>query len=223
MTLLLDTTFGLGQVQRAALRQIFSNLNDVIDEINSIMVPEDTEFEEFLGRENPSGTSVEHIESANFHEGHRPSLIKAPISEYPNCCVWCVRAIPTAESALMDHGASYNDLLYVEIMVKASPGEDEEDVNRRIERTAEAAHICLMRDPSLGGKVTGFSSEPTLNLSDVFVRRERTSTGPQWYWQGARIEYAARKDAVQPSSTPGSIFRAANSPSQFFGADIDQM
>lgn len=223
-TLALNPTFGLGAIQRAALTQIFTDLNDVIDEINDEKIPEDIDFETFLGRDNPTGTETEHILPGNFHEGHRPSLIKADIDKYPNCCVWTVRAVPAGESANSDHTSIYNNLLYIEVMVKANPDEDEEDVNRRIERTAEAVHICMSRDLSLGGKVSGLSSEPSVNLSDVFVRRERTSTGPQWFWQGARLEYAVRKDAVMPSSTPGSIFRA-NSPSVLLEGDggIDQM
>lgn len=219
-TLALTPTFGLAEIQRASLRVLFATVNDVIDEMNAAKTQEDIAFETFLGRPDPKGTLVEHIAPENFHEGHRPSLIKAPVENYPNLCCWTVRAVPTGESSSSDHSDIFSVLLFIEMMVRATAQEDEEDVNRRISRTAEAAHIALGRDPYMGGLISGMTAPPTLNLSDVFVRREQTSFGPQWYWQGARLEYAVRKDAVQPSSTPGSIF--APRSSLFEGLDIDQ-
>ena len=32
--------------------------------------------------------------------------------------------------------------------------------------------------------------------------------GTEWFWQGARLEYVVRKDAVLPQSASGSNFRA---------------
>ena len=217
-------TFGLGDIQRAALRQIFQGVNVMIDLINMEKAVEDVEFETFLEREEPAATVVEHIAAENFHEGHRPSLIAAPITKYPNCCVWTVRAVPNSESAGSDHTSIFSNLLYIEVMVKATPDEDEETVNRRIERTAEAVHICLMRDQSLGGRVSGFVSEPTINLSDVFTRKEKTAYGPHWFWQGARLEYTIRKDSVLPGAQSGPIFQAVRQhTSPYEGLNIDQM
>lgn len=214
MTLVGSPVFGLEQIQRQALYVLFEGLNDAIDEIAAKMDESDQEFAVRTGRVYEP-TIVENILPENFYEGHRPSLIKAPVTRYPNVCVWSVRATPTPESALLDQISTYADLVYVEIM--ANSPKDEGEANRRLLRTVEAANVCIMRDTSLQGAVHGLNSDPSLNVSDVFTRRERTSYGPEWYWQGARLDYAVRKEAVMPSASPGSIFRAAP-----LGLDIDQ-
>lgn len=216
MSLLVQTPLvGLEQVQRKAFYALFDQLNDTIAEIEAEMNVSDLDFNEHTGRTVPP-TVVERIEPDNFIEGHKPSLIKAAIDRYPNCSVWALRANPTAESALLDHQTVYRDLLYVETMVKAI--EDEETVNRRAHRTAEAVNIVMLRNKTLGGTVSGFTDEPSLEMSDVFTRKERTAYGPHWFWQGVRLTYAVRKDAVMPSSS-GSSFRGAGA---FMGIDIDQ-
>jgi hypothetical protein len=100
-------------------------------------------------------------------------------------------------------------LLYVEIMCKSIT--DEGIVNKRIVRTTEAVNLVMQEDPTLGGIVTGFEGDVAPSLSDVFTRRERTNYGPVWFWQGARLEYVVRKDAVLLRSNQGSDFRA-NTP-----------
>lgn len=215
MTLVASAVFGLEQIQRQAFYVLFENLNSTIDEIATAMDQSDQEFAVRTGRPYEQ-IIIENIDNQNFYEGHRPSLIKAPVERYPNVSIWGVRAVPTPESALLDQISSYSDLLYVEIM--ANSPKDEGEANKRLLRTVEAANVCIMRDTTLQGAVFGLNTDPSLNVSDVFTRRERTSYGPEWYWQGARIEYAVRKEAAMPSTSPGSIFRAAPPA----GLDIDQ-
>jgi hypothetical protein len=198
-------TIGLELIQRAALVHIFSNLNAAIRERAEYAHESDEALAEFLGQPYEK-TEVEEIANENFYEGHRPSLIKAPIENYPNVSVWCVRATPHPESVLSDHTNIWNVLLFVEIMCKSE--RDEGEVNRRIIRTTEALNAVMQNDPSLGGTVTGFETDVTPSLSDVFVRKRDTSYGDPWFWQGARLEYVVRKDAVLPQSASGSNFRA---------------
>jgi hypothetical protein len=214
-TLVTSTVFGLEQIQRQAFYVLFDELNPVIAQISAEMDVSDRDFATHTGR-TYSPVVVEQIDANNFYEGHRPSLIKAPIDRYPNCSIWGVRAVPTPESAVLDQVSVYSDLLFIEVMCHSPI--DEGEANKRLLRTVEAVNICIMRNQTLRGLVHGLGTDPTLNVSDVFTRRERTSYGPQWYWQGARLEYAVRKEAVEPSST-GSIFRAATPLSEF---DIDQ-
>lgn len=209
MTTLTSTgLIGLEQIQRQAWRILIENLNDYITQVETFMAISDEEVAELSGQDYEP-TDIERVELENFYEGHRPSLINAPIERYPNVAVMAYRGVPGDENTVLDQIDSYNDTLALELMVK---GQDEQTVNRRVQRTAEAANLCLMRDQSLGGLVTGFETAPTLTVSDVFTRKERTSYGPHWYWQGARIEYAVRKDAVAPTAPTGSILRAALSP-----------
>ena len=88
-------------------------------------------------------------------------------------------------------------------MVKSESGESE--VDRRAMRLVEAAHIALMRNPTLEGVVAGFDTAVNVNMGDVFTRKQRTSYGPEWYWKGGRLEYAVRKESAHPVST-GPIF-----------------
>lgn len=215
MTTLVNTPIlGLEFIQRGAVLLLAKNLNPTIEEIAATMDISDQEFATAMGRTYVP-TVVEPIEMENFYEGHRPSLIEAPIEKYPNVAAWTVEAVPSAESAELDHQSSYINMLYVEVMVKSEV--DEEEVNRRVARTAESVHACILRDPTFGGILQGLDGDPTVRLADVFVRRERTSYGDRWFWQGARLEYAVRKEAVLPSSSTGSIFRSG--PPQY---EIDQ-
>lgn len=213
-TLITTPLVGLEQIQREAFIVLFEGLNGTIAEIESAMHESD-EAIATLTEQPYAETLIERIANENFYEGHIPSLIKAPVDRYPNCAVMAVRATPGAGSDQLDQLTAYRDQIFVEIMAKSAMSEVE--VNRRVRRTAEAVNVCMMRNQTLNGIVHGFDSAPIVNISDVFTRKERTSYGPHWYWQGARLEYAVRKEAVHPSSSPGSIFRADQS--QY---DIDQ-
>lgn len=188
-----DSTIGLEEVQRAALVRLFRFLNVAINERALMKVAEDQALADFLGREYVP-VELEEIKPENFYEGHRPSLIRAPIEKYPNISIWAVRGSAHPESALSDHTDIYNVLLYIEIMCKSI--DDEGTVNKRIVRTAEAVNAVMVQDKTLGNAVTGFDDDVSPSLSDVFTRKEKTTYGAEWYWQGARLEYVVRKDAI---------------------------
>lgn len=200
-TLLFTPTIGLEEVQRAALFQIFDHLNASISSVESFFAQSDQEFARRTQRDLQL-TVLEIVQPANFHEGHIPSLINAPIDAYPNVAVVCSTATP---SDGLDQLDAYVDRLFIDSMVK-SPTEAE--VNRRNLRMVEAVNASVMRDQTLGGLISGFESAPSVIVGDVFTRRERTAYGDQWYWQGARLEYTVRKYAERPVSSR-SMFRAA--------------
>lgn len=197
---------GLEIVERAAFLRFFDYLNTAIDEAQARWTPSDAAFDAHIGRPHVP-VVVENIDTENFYEGHRPSLIRAPVESYPNLSVWGVRSTAHPESALMDHTDIFSNLIFVEVMCKATEDEGEGIVSKRINRTCEAVAAVMAADSTLGGVVTGIDGSPALNLSDVFTRKEETTYGAKWFWQGARLEYTVRKDAVLPSSRPGSNFR----------------
>lgn len=218
-TLLNTALLGLEQIQRAALVQLIANTNDYIAQVEEFMTSSDIEVATLTGMDYVP-TEIERIAQGHFYEGHRPSLISAPVTNYPNLAVMAFQAQPGSDGEL-DQFDTYTDQLVIEIMVKAI--ENEEIVNRRIQRTAEAVNMAIMVDTTLGGVVTGFEGPPSLDLTDVFTRKEKTSYGSHWYWQGARIEYAVRKEAVRPTPSGGSIFRSANRPQPMdYSQFIDQ-
>lgn len=214
MTLLVNqATTGLEEIQREALIVLMDHLNDAIADVEAYWSPRDIEMAERRGVEYVP-TLLERVDSANFHEGHRPSLIKAPIDAYPAVCAICLRSTPAAGSELLDQMDVYTNSLYVEMMVKSSA--DEQECNRRVQRMATAVNLCMMANQTLNGIVSGLNTAPTAIISDLFTRKERTAYGTEWFWQGARNEYAVRKEAAQPASNTG-FFRPAASK-----YDIDQ-
>lgn len=208
MTLITEPILGLEAIQRAAFLILFDSLNGAIEQINDFMAVSDEDLDLHLGRPY-TATAVELVAPENFYEGHRPSLIDAAIGKYPNCSVWAVRTAPAPESSALDQMSISSTLLYVELMAKSAPEEGEGIVNRRLLRTVEAVNLCVASNPTLRGLVNGRESDPTISISEVFTRKELTAYGPHWFWQGARVEFVVRKEAVLPTQTrpPGVIER----------------
>jgi hypothetical protein len=187
---------GIEAIQRAAFVQLYHGLNDAIGRANAFMSHSDQEIAVLTSREYFE-TNLESVDESNFYEGHRPSLINAPIDRYPNCSVMVNQATPAALD-LVDQADAYRCNLFVEVMVKGI--EDEEEVNRRVHRMVEAANMVMMSDQTLGGVVNSFDAPPVAIIGDLFTRKEKTSYGSQWLWQGARVEYGIRKEASRPST-----------------------
>jgi hypothetical protein len=195
-TLVHTPLLGLEDIQRQAVYVLMGELNTVLVEVQGAFADSDRDFAAKMNRPYEP-TTLEMVEDQNFHEGHTPSLINSDIDGYPNVSVMAYRAAPSPADAQYDHQTIYLDQLVIDTMVKSITSEEE--VNRRARRMTEAVNICLMRNQTLNGIVQGFDSSPTIRISDVFTRKERTSYGPEWFWQGSRLEYAVRKEAVHAS------------------------
>lgn len=210
---------GLEDLQRAAFYVFFEGMNNTIDEIQARWASRDEEFNTVTGRMLPA-TALEHIQSANFHEGHKPSLIRGNPDLYPNIAVFATQATPSPESDRFDQIDTWFDSLLVEVMVK---GYDEETTNRRIQRTTEAAVMCLRRNSTLGGAGFGFQTAPTVIISDLFAVNSPSqggaypgqanptgsTSGGRFLWQGAQIQFRVVRDSVYPSSGPGTFADAS--------------
>ena len=200
-----NSTTGLEQAQRAAYLVLFDHLNDAIGFVETNWSQSDQQTALHTGFPYVP-LLIERIENQNFYEGHRPSLIQAPVEKYPNISVWGVNSNPSEESAISDHVDIWENMIWIEVMTKSL--ESEEAVNKRTIRTAEAIHLVMTNNPTLGGVASGLTDDVSFAMSEVFLRRENTSYGTNWFWQGARLEYVVRKDAVLPSSRPGPDFRS---------------
>lgn len=199
MTLTSSSIIGLEQIQREAFFTLFDGLNNAIAQMEADMHTSDQEFATRTGREYVE-INIEPVADAEFYEGHRPSLINSPVENYPNCSVWCASGRVSDDSDVMDHTDIFVNELFIELMVKASPAEGEEFVNKRCIRTAEAAHFCLMRNQTLDGIITAFTAMPTVNLSEVFKRQDSTGYGQEYFWQAARLDYMILKESNKPSN-----------------------
>lgn len=181
-TLELTQSIGMEIIGKQTLAILREELNDEIDAQQARWNVLDNAFGIPL-------ITVERIKGDHFYHGHRPSLIDAPVENYPNVSVLAYKASPAV--SLFDHENRSNVTMYVEIMCKSD--EDEGEVNSRITRTADAAHIVLMRNPTLKGLVAGIQENADIVLTDVFARPETRGHGTKFIWQGARLEYVVEK------------------------------
>lgn len=186
----LTTRLGTEAIQRAAIVVLFEHLNDMINTMNSTWEVEDDEFWVALNRGNEEWF-VENIADENFHAGTIPSLINSPIDGYPNIAAICYIANPPNSSD--DLGELYNNLLTIEVMVKSVNSEQE--VNSRIQKTLDAVHLTFMNsreNRTLNNTIVGLNA-PRMTIGDVFTRKEKTSYGEKWFWQGGTLEYTLQK------------------------------
>ena len=209
MTMVFDSiqdtkTIGLEEISIAASLMLMAGLNTAIAEVEAEMAAQDELIDNMRGRQH-SPVEVERVDvQKNFHVGSSPSMIVdendnlPPLSDWPAISTMAYRANPSATDPSFDHGASYADSLFVEMVVKAgpdagAPDRRQEVCNKRVWRTLEAVNRVLMTDPTLGGKVNGLDS-PTAVVSEAFVRPE-DELGNQtiWYWQAARVDYVVNK------------------------------
>lgn len=199
---------GLEDVQRAAFYVFFEGLNTALDQVAAYWLPRDEEFDTRVGT-TLAPIELEPIPNSNFHEGHKPSLVLSGPDAFPNIAIFATRADPGPENDRFDQIDQWSDSLLIEMMVKAL---DEDTVNRRVQRMAEAVVMCIRRNPTLGGAVTGITTAPSLNISDVFAVRSPgqggayqgqgnpgQTPGGRYIWQGATVQFRVPKDSVLPS------------------------
>lgn len=189
----LSQNTNLEGIGRAAFVMLHDGLNDEIAAQNTLWASRDTAFFAEIGR-GPRVIELEPVKNDNFVIGHKPSLMNAPITAYPNVTVMAYQAAPIAGQGF-DHEDNYNVRLFVELMVKSE--RDEEEVNARTHRMADAVVNVLSADRTLGGTVTEMATPATVELSDVFIRAEERGRGTRWFWQGARLDYIVRKDIAR--------------------------
>lgn len=186
-------------IQRKALIVLFDGLNNMISSMNSTWQTEDNALLAALGRGTSTWT-VETVANENFYPGTIPSLIDAPIDKYPNVCTVCYRGDPKISED--DTGENYTDTLAIEIMVKSGTFDPdanltgglyyEQEVNSRIQKTLDAAHLTILADRTLGNTIPALPA-PTATIGDIFTRRTERGRGERWYWQGGSLTYQLDK------------------------------
>jgi hypothetical protein len=184
---------GMERCARQVLLVLSAELNAELDAQAAAWASLDQELATARGLDYVPA-DLEHVLPGNFVPGHRPSLLEASVDNYPNVSVMGYRKRPGGGDQDMDLYWGVNATVAVELMVKAGPyskddvsGAGEELVNRRVQRTAEAALNVLARHPNLDGIVEQITSPPVAGITDVFVRTELGSDN-KWFWQAARIE-----------------------------------
>lgn len=215
-TLLRSPTIGLESIQRECLIVLLQTLNDELPHQDEIWAPLDEELANLRGLDYEP-VVLEEVAPQNFYPGHRPSLIEAPVDGYPNVSVHADHAAQAEDSDQYDQTETWRDRIFVELMVKSETGEEE--VNARVQRMADAVNVCMLSNPTLRGIVNQMEGLQEIQIGTVFPRNAETSYGKEWFWQGARLEYAVKKEAAHPS---GLLSRPATQAAVNIAAEIDQ-
>lgn len=202
-SLIESPTIGMEQTARQALIILIELLEGELIHQEEVWEPLDRELAEKRGLEFEP-VELEVVELKNFYPGHVPSLLNAPIDRYPNIAVDADRAGSGVNNTL-DQASIYGISLFVEFMVKSE--KSEEEVSARAQRTLDAINICLMGNRTLRGTIQELDDTPTVQLSDVFTRMEKSSSRKKWFWRGGRLEYVPQKVAAMPS---GEFLRTAS-------------
>lgn len=147
------------------------------------------------------------VSAKNIHVGHKPSLIKAPVENYPNISVMSY-AVNNSPFSPIDQGEINSVTTFIETMVLDGPypKEDSSDyfiekaeelVNRKIQRMVEAIHSVIFTRPTLNGLVLGIQKPPRVVITECLIRHETTmDNNNDYYWQMARLEYNINKDSI---------------------------
>jgi hypothetical protein len=185
---------GLEIIQRETTLILFEQLNDEILEQESKWIDRDLDWNIITGQDFEQ-TTLEQILPENFYPGHRPSLIEQlPKPNYPNVSVMAYSGKPS--NRVVDQASNFLIGLDIEVMCKSERGESE--VDRRIHRTVEAVHQVLVRNENLNRMSLGWENDPTVQITDIFKRREDKGAGQDWYWQAARIRYNLTRRSKLP-------------------------
>lgn len=192
MTGLLEGGIGLEKIATGALIVLIEDLNDCIEAEEAKYSDEDETLDHL--RDRPyTPVTLEKVALEDFYLGNVPSLIEesTPLDRYPNVASMAYRAAKAVGDASNDHAEEFQNVLYIEALVKASPSEGEEICDKRIWRTVEAIHAAISKDRSLRGRVYEMEGTPTVIVSEVFSRPKNANEGhgEDWFWQAARIEY----------------------------------
>jgi len=190
--LLVGEGVGLEELSRAVFLELYRGLNDQIAEEQARWQQADQDLATELGRPFEPIT-IEPIAPRNWHLGIRETLVEAPVDWYPNVAVMAYEASDAGEDMQFDQVDWYRDAVFIEIMTK---GEDEILVNRRTQRTADAAVKVLRRNRTLDGMCAPIPTRPRVVIGDIFPRRAEAGAGTTWWWQGARIDYQIDKPAA---------------------------
>lgn len=183
------------KIARAALKILFQNLNDKMDEMETIWDDEDEDFMVAINRGAPNWT-WEYVKDENFHEGSMPGIINSPPDSFPCVMVSCHEGNPTGSSD--DTGELYNYILDIELIAKSGEFTEEynydlaHQVTMRLERLKEAVILVLLENRTLNNMVPEISA-PRWTTGDVYVRRIEKGKNPKFYYQGASIRYVVNK------------------------------
>lgn len=193
-----DSRLGVEDFSRQAYLVIFEGVNAALDAEGARWAQSDMDFNALIQR--PAiNASLEHFTPRTMHPGHRPSMIEAPVDQYPSLAVMAYRIAPLGDQNEAADNAQVS--LSVETIVRSGPfrpddkdGDGETALNRRLLRTVEALHKVLLDARDIVGWVPPERS-PTAIMGEIWARDAEVNEGDRWYFQGARMEWTFSKQS----------------------------
>lgn len=192
-----SVSFGLERFQREVLILLHESVNDEIFAQMDAWDALDEEYARIFGQRNDR-LIVEPIRDDNFYDGHRPSLIDAPIDRFPNISAMAFQADPGGPGSGTDQTEDFMRRLYIETMCRSDPAPAdvvgyEQQVNKRIQRTTDAVLNVIMSNRRLRETTFPLGLTPSVRITEVFAGRTEKGSGDRFLWQGSRIELHAVK------------------------------
>lgn len=202
----LQTGIGFEPASRAARLILLAQLNKEIEAQNLRWRDADLELDA-LGLDPGVGyVEAQPIETRDFHEGPKKSLIEAPPERFPNVTVMAYMTVPSA-SQFIDQGGSSDITLFVEAMAISGPVPDTDDmkmahetiVHRRIQRMTDAIAIVIERNPTLLGTIHELKTPPRGGVGNsTWLRPKSAGAGPKYIWHGSRLQYTTTRHHANP-------------------------
>lgn len=196
--MLVDNRLGAESFQYRCFEALYRHINTEIAVEQATGQVIDAAYNTLTGR-NINPEVLEEFALANIHYGHRPSMIEAPVVEYPSLCVFSYRTSASGQS--QDSTTKSSIQVAVECIVKSDgyreedrSGVGEEQVGRRVKRTAEAINNVMQRHAATQAYSV---PPPTVVWGEIFRRNEESGSGQAYYWQGVRMEYVFLKQNVE--------------------------
>jgi hypothetical protein len=207
MTLLLGAEIGLERISHAAIVLLMANLETELTNEDAKWDTLDQDFALLRGVDYVGCTSDVPL-SENFYKGHRPSLIEAPPSRYPNVAAIAYRSVKSTDQGDQYYGHAIS--LGIEAMVIDGPypqnadgsfDTDGEDlINRKSTRMMEAINAVFVKNRTMGGIIEEINDPPSTLVSECMRKRGEKGHNDVYYWQLCRLDYTIPKvSSINPS------------------------
>ena len=200
---------GLGieaeQIQRAAKAQIMNHIKSITEQLQNIWDKRDEEFAHLTNIQFKK-INIPLVDSKNFYTGTKHiSVLKAPLQQWPSVIVYSSDAKPYLVQE--DQWDTYSIPLCIEVLCYGGPIKNESELHARpgwiieqeldskVQRLSDVVHLCIRKDPSLGGVIGEIEKPPNAITSLPWSRKEQGTTGVGnfYIFQGKQLEYIVQK------------------------------
>lgn len=202
---------GLGSesetIQRSVYKQIFINLPKMTEKLQTAWDIRDKTFSEEIER-NISYIKIPIVDKKNIYMGgkNEVSQLEATLDIWPRIEIHCSNS---KQSSLKLDNYGQNDLpFYIEVYCNIGPVSEAElhsgegfekmqELDSKLQRLTDVAHLCIAADYSLGGVIMGeIEKLPISTQSKPWARKEtKQATGEYYIFQAKQLQYSVQKNS----------------------------